>query len=177
MMKQLMGLSVFSVLAVVGAVALAAAEPGPEVDRVSVLEQRVIVLEARMKLLERRVGDLAIPVVVPKPQAAQPQQQSVGRLEGRDLMAWKLAHTRVSREFDRLGRQVSIPSARGPTSLVLTGEPTHQYMRKTATDDYLFRFHIGWFVNERQTGARTIDITIVDFGTELRVESMDWSTP
>jgi len=99
-------------------------------------------------------------------QKLQGDKAEAKALQGRDLVAWKLA-----REYVR--KEVMVPMIYSK----LTGEATTDYMRKTKEGDYEFLFW-RWPSYIKGRAADRIIVTVVDMGSELRIKtSRRISTP
>ena len=179
-----------ALLAVVACVGLAAAA--------QVTREEFDALRKEVNSLKFTCAQLGVQVKALKAQLEAPAQaepvpeapaepQGFQKLEGRDLIAWKLARDRADREWNRFAEQEAQSltgsygarlRARGitPAAVMLIGDPTTEYMQKTDTGDYVFRFTIARMRQGRIIGGKILDIPVTDFGTELRLGEIGWRT-
>ena len=90
-------------------------------------------------------------------------------LEGRDLMAWKLAYAAACREHDDMLYRQRLAVGEVPD------KPSRSLMEKTETGDYRFRFPIEWSFPYKDAASQkdTITVRVADYGSELRVEQIE----
>jgi hypothetical protein len=201
-MRQVRASWVWAVMAAVLSMALLpaalVAEPAPtgqvtreEFDAVA---KRVTILEAQVQTqnatLSRRITALEGQLKAAPNQPAQAAPAGGGKkLEGRDLTAWKLARQAAEAKHRDYVSQIAsrtVPMPRGDGGIVYVnandpvpvfdeGAATSDCMTKDAKGDYLFRF-----VERTKTNGkveRLLEVRVVDYGSELRADSVTRRNP
>ena len=166
--------------------------------KVAGLEARCALLDISIKRLDRQQATApGLPAPPEEAEAATGEP-----LTGNDLIAWKFARDAAQDNRRARNREAKDDAARASRSwmahlqaagpqgpgagfpgdpradvvyyTVQAGQPVASIMHRTAEGDYLFFFHS--LPEEPRPGRHpeVIYVTITDFGTELRVEDIQW---
>ncbi len=155
-------------------------------ERVTALEKKASYNKANLGLLKMRVerleevakGQKEAELAEAKAEADRQAAAQSPLLEGRDLIAWKLAKAEAEQWFrgwsDLNKFQGSYGSkllreSGGPPSFSMEVHPAERNMTKTSTGDYrfVFRCESEWPNGKKNSGE--FQVNVIDFETELRI--------
>ena len=139
----------------------------------------------------------ALNVVIPQKEMSPPAKavNNQSLLEGRDLVAWKLARRAAEQKCKQLSTPPEVPvpreaaeygsraayainlndsyAANTPVYKVIA-EPTRGTMTKTTTGDWMFTIAVEGAYQAANRGkvTETITVRVTDYGTEIKVDSV-----
>lgn len=168
------------------------------VDRIAATEKRCVMLGIRIKACEKQLRDRPVALIELPKVPPEPKLESKP-LEGRDLQAWKLARAAAQ---DRIGgtrlprRPISTGAAEAGSAAAyhaiaaarrqattpvyrLRAEARTNCMTKTDTGDWIFDLPIDVKdpITRQVMYQKIARVTVVDYGTELRVEKTEIMYP